>query len=63
VSAPAVHAARDFCLAPERADAPVYGGRYADPESFRAVQPDWTPTLPARDGRFGLADILVPAEP
>jgi hypothetical protein len=34
----------------------------ADPESFRSVDPDWTPTLPARrtDG-FGLADILVPA--
>jgi hypothetical protein len=33
----------------------------ADPESFRSVDPDWTPTLPARrtDG-FGLADILVP---
>jgi hypothetical protein len=33
----------------------------ADPESFRAVDPDWTPTLPARrPGAFGLADILVP---
>jgi hypothetical protein len=33
----------------------------ADPESFRAVEPHWTPTLPARRaGAFGLADILVP---
>jgi hypothetical protein len=32
----------------------------ADPESFRAVDPSWTPTLPARSGAFGLADILVP---
>jgi hypothetical protein len=33
----------------------------ADPESFRSVAPDWTPTLPAhRTGAFGLADILVP---
>jgi heme peroxidase len=34
----------------------------ADPESFRAVDPAWLPTLPARRaGAFGLADILVPA--
>jgi hypothetical protein len=34
----------------------------ADPESFRSVDRDWTPTLPARrTGAFGLADILVPA--
>jgi hypothetical protein len=33
----------------------------ADPESFRSVDPNWTPTLPARRaGAFGLADILVP---
>jgi hypothetical protein len=33
----------------------------ADPASFRAVDPSWTPTLPARRaGAFGLADILVP---
>ena len=33
----------------------------ADPESFRSVDPDWTPTLPARRaGAFGLADVLVP---
>jgi hypothetical protein len=27
----------------------------ADPESFRSVDPGWTPALP-----FGLADILAP---
>ena len=33
----------------------------SDPESFRAVDPSWTPTLPSRRaGSFGLADILVP---
>ena len=32
-----------------------------DPESFRSVEPGWSPTLPARrDGAFGLADILAP---
>jgi hypothetical protein len=31
-----------------------------DPESFRAVDPTWTPTLPARGGTFGLVDVLVP---
>jgi hypothetical protein len=34
----------------------------ADPESFRSVDPSWTPTLPARRaGAFGLADVLVPS--
>jgi hypothetical protein len=32
-----------------------------DPESYLAVEPDWTPTLPARQERFRLTDILVPA--
>jgi len=32
----------------------------ADPESFRSVDPEWQPTLPGRDGSFGLADVLVP---
>ena len=33
----------------------------ADPESFLAVDPTWTPSLPAREqGRFTLADILAP---
>ena len=32
-----------------------------DPESFRSVEPDWSPTLPGRRaGAFGLADILAP---
>ena len=35
----------------------------ADPESFRAVDHSWTPTLPAREsGRFGLADVVAPAD-
>ena len=35
----------------------------ADPESYRSVDPSWKPTLPSRDpDRFGIADILVPAE-
>jgi hypothetical protein len=33
-----------------------------DPESLRSVDPHWTPTLPTRDGPFGLADVLVPAD-
>ncbi|MGA8112469.1 MAG: peroxidase family protein, partial [Actinocatenispora sp.] len=32
----------------------------ADPDSYRAVDPDWTPTLPARGRRFGLTDLLLP---
>ncbi len=33
----------------------------ADPQSFRARDPGWTPTLDGHvPGRFGLADILVP---
>ena len=32
----------------------------ADPESFRAVDPGWRPSLPApRAGRFGLSDLLA----
>jgi hypothetical protein len=33
-----------------------------DPESFRSVDPGWAPTLPARHGAFGLADILAPVQ-
>ena len=33
----------------------------ADPESYVALEPDWTPTLPARGQGFGLADLLIPA--
>ncbi len=33
----------------------------ADPESFRSVEPSWSPTLPGRvPDRFTLADLLVP---
>jgi hypothetical protein len=32
----------------------------ADPESYRSRQPGWTPPLPARGGRFGLTDLLMP---
>jgi len=31
----------------------------ADPESFRALDPSWTPTLAGRNDPFELADILV----
>ena len=35
----------------------------SDPASFRAVDPDWSPTLPARRyGAFGLGDILAPVQ-
>jgi hypothetical protein len=34
----------------------------ADPESFLAVHPEWTPTLPARGAAFGLADVLEPPD-
>jgi hypothetical protein len=32
----------------------------ADPASYRAREPDWTPPLPARGERFELADLLMP---
>jgi hypothetical protein len=32
----------------------------SDPESYRAVEPGWTPTLPSRGAAFGLTDLLVP---
>jgi hypothetical protein len=34
----------------------------ADPESYLALDPEWTPTLPGHEARFGLRDILVPAD-
>jgi hypothetical protein len=40
----------------------LYGVIGLDPESYLAVEPDWTPTLPGRDSLFGLSDLLVPAE-
>ena len=34
-----------------------------DPESYRAAQPDWRPTLPAvTPGSFEMADLLTAAE-
>jgi len=34
-----------------------------DPESYRATQPDWQPTLPAaRPAAFDIADLLATAE-
>lgn len=38
----------------------LFGLIAADPESYLAVDPAWSPTLPARGERFRLADILVP---
>ncbi|MBV9424025.1 MAG: hypothetical protein JOZ98_14010 [Solirubrobacterales bacterium] len=32
----------------------------ADPESYLALDPEWTPTLAAHADRFGLRDLLVP---
>ena len=33
----------------------------ADPESFRSVDSEWKPTLPAHEaGKFGIADVLAP---
>jgi hypothetical protein len=33
----------------------------SDPESFRAVDPSWRPTLPSHEpGHFGLVDVLLP---
>ena len=35
----------------------------SDPESFRSVDRNWRPTLPAHEpGGFGIADVLVPPE-
>jgi Animal haem peroxidase len=34
-----------------------------DPGSYLANDADWTPTLPAREGRFGLTDLLLATEP
>ena len=35
----------------------------ADPESFRSVDRSWTPSLPSHDpDRFGIADVLAPAD-
>jgi hypothetical protein len=39
----------------------LHGVITRDPESYRAIEPNWTPTLPPREHRFRLADILIPA--
>jgi hypothetical protein len=33
----------------------------SDPESYLAVDPNWTPTLPRHDSSFHLRDLLIPA--
>ena len=33
----------------------------ADPESYRALDPGWQPTLPAAGERFAVLDLLVGA--
>ena len=38
----------------------LHGVIAADPESYLALEPDWTPTLPAHAEGFRLADLLVP---
>jgi hypothetical protein len=39
----------------------LWGVIAADPESYLAVDPGWSPTLPARGERFRLVDLLAPA--
>jgi hypothetical protein len=38
----------------------LFGVIACDPESYLALDPDWTPTEPARAQRFTLADLLLP---
>jgi hypothetical protein len=38
----------------------LHGVIAADPESYLALEPGWSPTLPARGETFRLADLLVP---
>jgi hypothetical protein len=40
----------------------LIGILHADRGSYRANDPGWTPTLPARGERFGLTDLLSPTE-
>ena len=37
----------------------LYGVIAADPESYLALEPGWTPTLPARGESFRITDLLV----
>jgi hypothetical protein len=39
----------------------LHGVITADPESYLAVEPGWSPTLPAHGGAFRLVDLLVPS--
>ena len=39
----------------------LHGVIARDPESYLAVEPGWTPTLPARGEGYRLADLLVPS--
>jgi heme peroxidase len=39
----------------------LYGVIMLDPESYLSVDPGWTPTLPERQDRFRLVDLLIPA--
>jgi len=39
----------------------LYGVIMLDPESYLSIDPGWTPTLPGRQDRFRLVDLLVPA--
>ena len=32
----------------------------SDPDSYLRVAPGWTPTLPGRDGKSSLVDVLAP---
>jgi hypothetical protein len=38
----------------------LYGVIQEDPESYLALEPGWTPTLPSHGGTFRLIDVLVP---
>ena len=40
----------------------LYGVIQEDPESYLALDPGWTPTLPSRDATLRLIDLLVPVE-
>jgi hypothetical protein len=41
----------------------LHGVIAADPESYLALEPDWTPTLPGHVEAFRLVDLLAPATP
>jgi hypothetical protein len=37
----------------------LHGVIAADPESYLALEPAWSPTLPTRSETFQLADLLI----